>query len=375
MSQQKVRRNTLSQAEKTRVHDQIVHYVCSSLKLDKFEVQEAQDYQRNRDSMRRTINWKDVDMQIGRRYATKSYSYKTFFDVIIQNLLPSYPHEIVILIYDYIQEQVQLQLGLQEIARSPRSLGNLVKKISKQTKDEFNLQGSDIYSYKKEVDRINNAIGNIITDCCNMAKNVGAGDLIVFQQLEEPKVQLNTPGTIVNGLQNRMDSTHDNKVTGKVNVKLSRKRVRWFILYLRYFGTQSIIIARIQYNLLSTTVYTPSTSKWNLQIVNVNINLIIIVKVRQSKCVYYHTLLVRRRQRVVWRQKYLSILFSKLSLFLTVVEIFEHQDVQDRITGFLKQLFSDRISFLRLTEMINTTGFLHAVFYFSEINLQAKLLN
>ncbi|CAL5970696.1 Hypothetical_protein [Hexamita inflata] len=212
MSQQKVRRNTLSQAEKTRVHDQIVHYVCSSLKLDKFEVQEAQDYQRNRDSMRRTINWKDVDMQIGRRYATKSYSYKTFFDVIIQNLLPSYPHEIVILIYDYIQEQVQLQLGLQEIARSPRSLGNIVKKISKQTKDEFNLQGSDIYSYKKEVDRINNAIGNIITDCCNMAKNVGAGDLIVFQQLEEPKVQLNTPGTIVNGLQNRMDSTHDNSI-------------------------------------------------------------------------------------------------------------------------------------------------------------------
>ncbi|CAL6082900.1 Hypothetical_protein [Hexamita inflata] len=69
------------------------------------------------------------------------------------------------------------------------------------------------------------------------------------------------------------------------------------------------------------------------------------------------------------------ILYSKYSLFLTVVDICEHSSIQGRFIGILKQLFIDRIQFLWLTEMINTTGFLHAVFYFSEINLEAKLLN
>ncbi|CAL5970518.1 Hypothetical_protein [Hexamita inflata] len=185
MSQQKISRTVLSRAEQERIDDIIKTHVCNCLHLTQFEQQEAQDYQRNRTKLCREINWTAIDQQIGKSYATKSFTYKRFFDVILPNLLPSYSHEIVVQIDIFIQEQVSFTPDLQEIVKPSRGVSDLVKKISKQTKNEFNLQGSDIYSYKKEVDRINHAIEKCICDYCNSMTTVKVDDLIVFQKLKE----------------------------------------------------------------------------------------------------------------------------------------------------------------------------------------------
>ncbi|CAL6098864.1 Hypothetical_protein [Hexamita inflata] len=187
MSQQKISRTVLPRAEQERIDDIIKTHVCHSLQLTQFEQQEAQEYQRNRTKLSRTFNWTAIDQQLGKSYATKSFAYKRFFDVILPNLLPSYPLETVIQIEKYIQKQVSSTLDLHEIVKSPRGVSDLIKKICKQTKDEFNLQGSDIYSYKKEVDRINHAIEKCICDHCNSMAVIKVDELIVFQKLEEPQ--------------------------------------------------------------------------------------------------------------------------------------------------------------------------------------------
>ncbi|CAL6091145.1 Hypothetical_protein [Hexamita inflata] len=113
----------------------------------------------------------------------------------------------------------------------------------------------------------------------------------------------------------------------------------------------------------------------DLQIVNVNINLIIIVRFQQSKCVFYYTPLVRRRQRVVWRHKYLSILYSKQSLFQRQWTNLNIPASKVELQASLNSYSQIEFRFYGITEMINATDFRHVVFYFSEINLQAKLLN
>ncbi|CAL5972792.1 Hypothetical_protein [Hexamita inflata] len=187
MSQQKISRTVLPRAEQERIDDIIKTHVCHSLHLTRFEQQEAQEYQRNRTKLSRTFNWTVIDQQLGKSYATKSFAYKRFFDVILPNLLPSYPLETVIQIEKYIQEQVSSTPDLHEIVKSPRGVSDLIKKICKQTKDEFNLQGSDIYSYKKQVDNINNYIKNRINNHSISMTAIDANDLIVFQKLEEPQ--------------------------------------------------------------------------------------------------------------------------------------------------------------------------------------------
>ncbi|CAL5972854.1 Hypothetical_protein [Hexamita inflata] len=236
MKQQTKGRNTLPQAEKVKVHHEILQFVCNFLKLDKFEKQEAQDYQRNRDSMRRTINWKEIDMQLNRRYATKSYSYKTFFDVIIPNLLSPYPHEIIVQVQDYLQEQVPLQPGLQEIARQPKAVTKLVKKIREQIKDKFELDGSDIHPYKKITSKINNNIKNCIKTCCNTPTNITARDLIINQAIREEYTI--TPSTIVNGTLNGTDNTYGPKCKDEIQICAAspNSAPTYFWQELEYFG-------------------------------------------------------------------------------------------------------------------------------------------
>ncbi|CAL5972826.1 Hypothetical_protein [Hexamita inflata] len=233
MKQQTKGRNTFkSEAEKQKIHQEIIQRVCYYLKLDKFEKQEAEDYQRNRDSMCRDINWKEMDMQINRRYATKSYCYKTFVDVIIPNLLSPYPHEIIVQVQDYIQEQVPLQPGLQEIARQPKAVTKLVKKIREQIKDKFELDGSDIHPYKKITEKINNNIKNCIKTCCNTPTNITARDLIINQAIREEYTI--TPSTIVNGT----DNTYSSKCKDEIQICAAspNSAPTYFWQELEYFG-------------------------------------------------------------------------------------------------------------------------------------------
>ncbi|CAL5970655.1 Hypothetical_protein [Hexamita inflata] len=211
MSQQKISRTVLPRAEQERIDDIIKTHVCHSLHLTQFEQQEAQYYQRNRTKLCREINWTAIDLQLGKSYATKSFAYKRFFDVILPNLLPSYPHEIVIQIEKYIQQQVNSTPDLHDIAESSRGVSDLVKKISKQTKNEFNLQGSDTYSYKKEVDRINHAIEKYICDHCNSMPVINVDDLIVFQKLEETQDYQSVQEHAVARVLTTSDETNENR--------------------------------------------------------------------------------------------------------------------------------------------------------------------
>ncbi|CAL5970649.1 Hypothetical_protein [Hexamita inflata] len=157
MKKQQQQRYKLSKVEQDRVDLIIINEVRCHMKVDKFETQEAQLFSSNKNSL--NVIWTDIDKKlkkekIGKSYSTKSYAYNRFIDVILPNKLPPYPHEIVVQIEKYIQEQVSSTPDLHDIAESSRDVSVLVKKISKQTKDQFNLKGSDIYSYKKMIDRI-----------------------------------------------------------------------------------------------------------------------------------------------------------------------------------------------------------------------------
>ncbi|CAL5970663.1 Hypothetical_protein [Hexamita inflata] len=208
MSQRQNSRNILSTADQRQYDDIIIHHVCHSLHLTQFEQQEAQYYQRNRTKLCREINWTAIDLQLGKSYATKSFAYKRFFDVILPNLLPSYPHEIVVQIEKYIQEQVSVELSkLQEKAGS-QGVNELVKKISKQTKDKFNLQGSDQYSYKKEVDRINYYIKKCINDPQDYNQLLQDNNQVIFQiyqHITELNIQNDNPINVQTESTHKMD--------------------------------------------------------------------------------------------------------------------------------------------------------------------------
>ncbi|CAL6098894.1 Hypothetical_protein [Hexamita inflata] len=176
------KRNKISYDDQERIDAIIIHHVCSYLKLPKFDSEEAQEYQRNRTIKRtRTVKWTKIDKVLGLKYATKSYSYKRFVDVILVNLLPPRPDEIVNPIIEYYEELVSLQLDLQDKAKLPSGVSDLTKKICEQTKTKFGLCGSEKYSYKKLIDKINYEGQKCIDQCCNAPLNV---DLIALQNLD-----------------------------------------------------------------------------------------------------------------------------------------------------------------------------------------------
>ncbi|CAL5970654.1 Hypothetical_protein [Hexamita inflata] len=161
-------RNKISDYDQKRIDAIIISQVCIYLKLAKFGSKEAQDYQRNRTIKRtRVIKWTKIDQILGITYSTKSYSYKRFVDVILQNLLPPCPDEIVNPIIKYYEELVLLQLDLQEKAKLPSGLSSLTKKICERVKTKFDLHGSDMYSYKKLIDKISYGVEQCIIQCCN----------------------------------------------------------------------------------------------------------------------------------------------------------------------------------------------------------------
>ncbi|CAL5972816.1 Hypothetical_protein [Hexamita inflata] len=176
------KRSKISDDDQKRIDTIIIHHVCSYLKLPKFDSEEAQEYQRNRSIKRtRTVKWTKIDKVLGLKYATKSYSYKRFVDVILPNLLPPCPKEIVNPIIKYYEGLVRLQLDLQEKVKLPSGLSSLTKIIREQVKTKFDLCGSEKYSYKKLIDKINHKVKQRIIKCCNAPSNA---NLIVFQYFD-----------------------------------------------------------------------------------------------------------------------------------------------------------------------------------------------
>ncbi|CAL5972776.1 Hypothetical_protein [Hexamita inflata] len=191
MKKQKQQRYKLSKDEQYMVDKKIINEVRRHMNVQKFETQEAQLFSSNKISMK--VIWTNIDKKlkkdkIGKSYSSKSYAYNRFIDVILPNKLPPYPNETVVQIEKYIQEQVSSTPDLHDIWRSQGGVNDLVKKISKQTKEKFNLQGSDIYSYKKLVDSFNNYIKKCIKDSCNSPSNITSGDLIVYHALVDKYV-------------------------------------------------------------------------------------------------------------------------------------------------------------------------------------------
>ncbi|CAL5972794.1 Hypothetical_protein [Hexamita inflata] len=176
------KRNKISDDDQKRIDAIIIHHVCSYLKLPKFDSEEAQEYQRNRSIKRtRTVKWTEIDKVLGLKYATKSYSYKRFIDVILPNLLPPCPDEIVNPIIKYYEGLVLMQLDLQDKAKLQSGVNDLTKKICEQTKTQFGLCSSEKYSYKKLIDKINYGVEQCIIECCNAPLNA---NLIVFKYLD-----------------------------------------------------------------------------------------------------------------------------------------------------------------------------------------------
>ncbi|CAL5974198.1 Hypothetical_protein [Hexamita inflata] len=161
--QNNIRRQVIPKAVQQQIDTTILERVCDALQLRGNNLEAVRYFLQNREliARNRSINWPALDETIGHTYQTKSYSYKRFMDVIVPNVLPRYPLEIQESVERFIHVKVQrAHNAIQHMNEVQTS--NFVKELEQEVKQQFGLTGSDMYSYKRQVDKNRHTIRSAI---------------------------------------------------------------------------------------------------------------------------------------------------------------------------------------------------------------------
>ncbi|CAL6025880.1 Hypothetical_protein [Hexamita inflata] len=193
------KRATLPKGEQQQVDMEILDLVCDMLQLRGSRLQAVLYFCRNRELIARnkTINWYAIDQNVGMKsYESKAYSYKRFVDSIVPNNLPLYPFDVQDNIEEFILNMVKSQENTIR-NMSEAAANSFRKELEEIVKRRFNLNGSDLFSYKKQVDKnrytINQAMKKVRgeTVCSNAAskkKDDSCQDSALFAIYDCPDV-------------------------------------------------------------------------------------------------------------------------------------------------------------------------------------------
>ncbi|CAL6079098.1 Hypothetical_protein [Hexamita inflata] len=202
------KRATLPKGEQQQVDMEILNYVCDMLQLRGSRLDAVLYFCRNRELIARnkTINWYQIDQNVGMKsYESKAYSYKRFVDSIVPNILPQYPFDV----QDHIEEFILNMVKSQEDTirnMSEAAANSFRKELEEIVKRRFNLNGSDLFSYKKQVDKnrytINQAMkkvrGETVCSNADSKKKDDSGQdialFVIYDCPDVPAIQISCQG-------------------------------------------------------------------------------------------------------------------------------------------------------------------------------------
>ncbi|CAL6051959.1 Hypothetical_protein [Hexamita inflata] len=99
------------------------------------------------------INWAEIDAKLGlKSYSSKSKSQNRFFSVLVPNSLPQYPFKVQVEIQNFIISKLEGNKQLISSMNQVESV-NYRKELEKLVKQQFNLNVTDEFSYKKQIDK------------------------------------------------------------------------------------------------------------------------------------------------------------------------------------------------------------------------------
>ncbi|CAL6013892.1 Hypothetical_protein [Hexamita inflata] len=158
-----VKRLILSSVEQSQIDERIVNQIKQLINFQGPPEQLAVYFLNSKNSMNK-INWYKIDQNIQMKsYQSKSYSYRRFVDVIIPNILPPYPQEIQMEMNKVIKSEISKQWeNLTQM--NEKDLTAYRKQLEQQIKQQFDLKGTDLYSFKKQIDKNRYTISMMLRD-------------------------------------------------------------------------------------------------------------------------------------------------------------------------------------------------------------------
>ncbi|CAL6079060.1 Hypothetical_protein [Hexamita inflata] len=158
-----VKRLILSSVEQSQIDERITNQIKQLINFQGPPEQLAVYFLNNKNSMNK-INWYKIDQNIQMKsYQSKSYSYRRFVDVIIPNILPPYPLEIQMEMNKVIKSEISKQWeNLTQM--NEKDLTAYRKQLEQQIKQQFDLKGTDLYSFKKQIDKNRYTISMLLRD-------------------------------------------------------------------------------------------------------------------------------------------------------------------------------------------------------------------
>ncbi|CAL6025916.1 Hypothetical_protein [Hexamita inflata] len=178
-----VKRLILSTVQQSQIDERITNQIKQLLNFQGSPEQLAVYFLNNKNSMNK-INWYKIDQNVQMKsYQSKSYSYRRFVDVIIPNILPPYPPEIQMEMNKVIKSEIGKQWEyLTQMNRNDLTMYR--KQLEQQIKQQFDLKGTDLYSFKKQIDKNRYTITMLLRDLHqpNKQKEFQFIDLPIFDQ-------------------------------------------------------------------------------------------------------------------------------------------------------------------------------------------------